>query len=152
MTRSALGANLSAYLDMIAFSEGTAGKGDDGYNVIVGGKLFEGYKDHPRIVVHLKPGLASSAAGRYQLLERYFDAYSRSLNLLDFSPASQDAIAVQQIRECHALPDVEAGRFDLAVAKTAHIWASLPGANYGQHENRISALRTAYVDAGGVCA
>ena len=35
--------NLKAFLDMIAVSEGTQDHGDDGYNVIVGGDLFEGY-------------------------------------------------------------------------------------------------------------
>ena len=35
--------NRKAFLDMIAHSEGTAGHGDDGYNVMVGGKLFDDY-------------------------------------------------------------------------------------------------------------
>ena len=65
--------NLQAFLDMIAVSEGTAGKGDNGYNVIVGGELLQGYDDHPRKLVWLRPGLASTAAGRYQLLKRYYE-------------------------------------------------------------------------------
>ena len=63
---------------MIAVSEGTAGKGDDGYNVIVGGALFQGYNDHPRKLVWIRQGLASTAAGRYQLLKRYYDAYKKN--------------------------------------------------------------------------
>ena len=43
--------NLKAFLDMIAVSEGTAGKGNDGYNVIVAGNLFDSYDDHPRKLV-----------------------------------------------------------------------------------------------------
>jgi muramidase (phage lysozyme) len=152
MARIAASKNLCAFLDMIAHSEGTAGKGDDGYNVLVGGKLFEGYADHPRKLVQLRPGLASTAAGRYQLLARYFDAYKAKLHLTDFSPLVQDAIAVQQIQESHALADVEAGNFSQAVAHCAHIWASLPGAGYGQHENKLADLRAAYCAAGGVCA
>jgi muramidase (phage lysozyme) len=72
------------------------------------------------------------------------------LNLPDFSPESQDAIALQQIREQKAIPDILAGRFDEAVKKCSNIWASLPGAGYGQHENELSKLRTAFVAAGGV--
>lgn len=145
--------NLKAFLDMIAVSEGTVRYGNqNGYNVVVGGGLFSDYSDHPRRLVQVRPGLTSSAAGRYQLLSVYFDPYKKQLHLPDFSPASQDAIAIQQIRECRALPAIEAGNFDRAVALCAHIWASLPGAGYGQHENKIDALRVAYTKAGGVLA
>lgn len=156
--------NLKAFLDMIAISEiGAAllAKSDNGYNVIVGGalfddkgtpELFDDYADHPRKVVALGRGLKSSAAGRYQILARYFDAYKKTLNLPDFSPASQDAIAIQMIKEQHALPDVEAGRFDEAVKKCANIWASLPGAGYGQHENTLAYLRAHYTNLGGTVA
>jgi muramidase (phage lysozyme) len=143
--------NLRAFLDMIAVSEGTKGHGDDGYNVIVGGDLFTGYADHPRRVVTLnRQGLKSSAAGRYQILARYFDAYKAQLKLPDFSPASQDAIAVQMIRERGAMADILAGRFSAAVHKVRNVWASLPGAGYGQRENELADLRVAYMQAGGI--
>lgn len=145
--------NEKAFLDMIATSEGTAGRGDDGYNVVVGGSLFDGYEDHPRIRVTLNSlGIKSTAAGRYQILEHNFDVYKAQLDLPDFSPRSQDTIALQLIKECHALEDVDAGRFDEAVQKCASRWASLPGAGYGQHENKIAVLRTAFTNAGGVIA
>lgn len=148
--------NLKAFLDTIAFSEIGAdllAKSDNGYNVIVGGKLFTGYHDHPRILVDLpKLGVKSTAAGRYQLLARYYDAYKKSLGLPDFSPASQDAIAIQQIRERHALPLIESGKIADALGFVKNIWASLPGANYGQHENKMQALLTAYTNAGGKIA
>ena len=144
--------NLKAFLDMIAVSEGTAGKGDDGYNVIVGGSLFEDYADHPRKLVWIRPGLASTAAGRYQLLSRYYDAYKKQLNLPNFSPISQDLIAIQQIRERGALQDIEKGYVGVAIDKVKNIWASLPGAGYGQHENKLDKLITAYKDAGGTVA
>jgi muramidase (phage lysozyme) len=141
--------NLKAFLDMIAHSEGTLGRGDDGYNVLVGGKLFTSYADHPRILVDLGHGLKSTAAGRYQILARYYDAYRKLLHLPDFGRSSQDAIATKMIREQDAMADVEAGRFDAAVQKCANIWASLPGAGYGQHENKLVDLRSAYTRAGG---
>lgn len=141
---------------MIAYSEigpKLLAKSDDGYNVIVGGTLFEGYADHPRKLVSLpKLGIKSTAAGRYQLLARYFDAYKKQLGLKDFSPASQDAIALQQIKEQRALVDIETGHFDLAVKKCRNIWASLPGAGYGQHENDMAKLTLAFVKAGGKLA
>lgn len=143
------GQNVCAFLDMIAHSEGTAGHGDDGYDVLVGGALFASYADHPRQLVHIRPGLASTAAGRYQLLARYFDHYKQLLGLTDFGPLAQDRIAIQQIRECRALEKVAAGEFEPAVAACAHIWASLPGAGYGQHENKLDALLAAYTAAGG---
>jgi muramidase (phage lysozyme) len=144
--------NLKAFLDMIAVSEGTAGKGNDGYNVIVGGNLFNSYDDHPRKLVWIRPGLASTAAGRYQLLKRYYDAYKKQLSLPNFSPLSQDLIAIQQIRERGALQDIEKGYISVAIDKVKNIWASLPGADYGQHENSLDKLITAYKDAGGTVA
>ena len=153
MTRLAdIEQNLSAFLDMIAWSEigpKLLATSDDGYNVLVGGTLFQGYADHPRKVIEVRPGLKSSAAGRYQLLARYFDPYKQQLGLEDFSPESQDAIAIQQIKECRAIPSIQNGALANALSLCSHIWASLPGAGYGQHENAVSGLRTAYIDAGG---
>ena len=148
--------NLSAFLDTIAYSEiGTVllAASDRGYDVLVGGTLFQGYEDHPRKLVWLpRLNINSTAAGRYQVLERYFDAYSRMLKLEDFTPPSQDAIAVQQIKESNALGLIESGDFAAALGRCSHIWASLPGANYGQHENKLASLEQAYIAAGGPVA
>lgn len=143
--------NLRAFLEMISFSEGTStiNKSDNGYNVIVGGSLFDSYADHPRKLVVINSKLKSTAAGRYQLLSRYFDAYKKQLGLTDFSPASQDKIAIQQIKECGAMKDIAAGNFEVAVTKCARIWASLPGAGYGQHENKMEILLAVYLREGG---
>lgn len=158
--------NLDAFLTMISASEGTAAIGDRGYNCIVGSRLgrailFTSYRDHPRIKVQVRDDLPqtlqdeslwSSAAGRYQILARYFDAYKLSLGLPDFSPTSQDLIATQMIREQHALDDVTDGHFEAAITKCANIWASLPGSQYGQHTNQLADLREAFIVAGGVVA
>lgn len=146
--------NLSAFLDMLAFSEGTDnGKqktNNKGYDVIVGGNLFTDYSDHPRKLVNLpKLGIKSTAAGRYQLLIKWWDAYRKILNLKDFSPASQNAVAIQQIKERRALPDIEAGDIVSAISKCRNIWASLPGAGYGQHEHKLETLLEKYKKAGG---
>ena len=138
-----------AFLNMIAWSEiGPAllSISDNGYNIMVGSTparplLFYGYEDHPRIY---NKSTNSTAAGRYQHLERYFDAYKKQLNLPDFGYTSQDAIALQQILECRAIPDIDGGRIESAIAKCAHIWASLPGNNYGQHANKLAVLVAIY--------
>lgn len=151
------GKNVVAFLDMIAFSEGTDNgrqrTNDHGYDVLVGGGLFTGYADHPRKLVALPSlGIKSTAAGRYQLLSRYYDAYKKSLGLKDFSPLSQDLIAIQQIRERKALQLIHAGQLEQAVRQVRNIWASLPGAGYGQHEHKLDNLLAAYRKAGGTVA
>lgn len=146
--------NLRAFLNMIAHSEiGPAllAASDNGYNVLVGSTpsrplLFASYADHPMIY---NKQYNSTAAGRYQLLGRYWRSYKQLLHLHDFSPASQDAVALQQIGECGAIPAIEAGHFEDAVHCVARIWASLPGAGYGQHENRLADLASVYRAAGG---
>lgn len=138
--------NIQAFLDMIAMSEGTYGIGDNGYNVLVGSTkktplLFTSYLDHPRIRKWLERyRLFSTAAGRYQILARTFDAYKTQLGLRDFSPAAQDAITIQLIKERGALPDINEGRIPEAIRKCRNIWASLPGAGYGQQEQRMEML------------
>ncbi|ENQ3108787.1 lysozyme, partial [Bacillus cereus] len=103
------GENVCAFLDMIAFSE--IGKAmlndpstDNGYRVLVGstpGKLIlmRDYSDHPN--VYYKP-LDSTAAGRYQILFKYWPHYKAQLNLKDFSPISQDLYVLQQLKEQRA--------------------------------------------------
>ena len=145
--------NRKAFLTMIATAEGTVNLGDNGYNVLVGGSLFTGYADHPRKAVYLpKYKIKSTAAGRYQILSKYYDSYKKLLKLKDFSPASQDAIAIQMIKEQHALEDVDEGRVEAAIKKVSNIWASMPGAGYGQREVAIASLRKSFVDAGGLIA
>lgn len=151
------GQNVLAFLDMLAWSEiGQAmlAKSDDGYNVLVGSlphkmSLFHVYADHPRVyVAHVK----STAAGRYQILGRYWDHYKRLLKLPDFGPESQDRYAIQQLKEQGALPLIQAGDIPGAIDKVRNIWASLPGAGYNQHEHRLANLIDAYSASGGALA
>lgn len=149
------GPQVLAFLDMIAFSEGTDnGKQktqDHGYDVLVGGGLFSGYTDHPRRLVDLpKLGIKSTAAGRYQVLAKYYDHYRKQLGLSNFGPINQDRIALQLIRECKAIEDIRAGNIAAAIAKCRSRWASLPGAGYGQHEHKPTTLLAAFRAAGGV--
>lgn len=142
--------NYKAFLDVISHAEGTFGKGDNGYNVLAGFTFFTSYADHPRIPVHLAGvGIVTTAAGRYQILEHTYDSYREQLHLPDFSPASQDAIALQMLKEAKALDSLRAGDFEIAVARAAHLWASLPGAGYGQREVQLPILSGWYIQSGG---
>lgn len=151
------GKNVCAFLDMLAWSEigpDLLRHSQNGYNVMVGSTavhpfLFYSYATHPNVY---NRKYNSTAAGRYQLLGRYYSAYKMLLKLPDFSPISQDRIAIQQIKEQHAFEDIIAGKLSDAIANVSNIWASLPGAGYGQHENHLSRLKEAYIDAGGSIA
>ena len=150
------GRNVVAFLDMLAWSEGTDNgrqpTKNRGYDVLVGGGLFTDLSKHPAKLVRLNPRLASTAAGRYQFLSRTWGSLQKQLGLPDFGPLSQDKACIELIRGRKALLAVKAGRFDQAVALCSKEWASLPGAGYGQHEQKLERLRQAYVKAGGEVA
>ena len=144
-------ANRKAFLDMLAFSEGTSGP--NGYNTLFGGGIFDSFADHPRKVFSFSNSkgeqLTTSAAGRYQFLARTWDSLKAKLSLPDFGPDSQDAAALELVRQRGAIPDVDAGRLDAAIQKCSPIWASLPGAGYSQPERKLTDLNRAYAQAGG---
>lgn len=157
--------NLRAFLDMIAFAEGTDRAGDP-YRVCYGYRhTIRSLADHPAITgewggerlpdamcagAGLGPGCVSTAAGRYQIIRPTWRELKADLNLPDFGPASQDAAAVELIRRRGALNDVYAGRIAQAIDKVAKVWASLPGAGYAQPERKLSNLLAAYGSAGGI--
>lgn len=143
--------NISAFLDMLAFCEGTAGP--DGYRTMFGGRLFDSYADHPRMRFSYTNlaglSITTSAAGRYQFIVRTWDSLRAKLGLQDFSPPSQDAGAIELIRQRGALNDVRAGRFAQAIEKCRPVWASLPGAGVDQPEKSMAQAMAAYANAGG---
>ena len=137
-----LSARERAFLDMIAFAEGT--QTPEGYRTMFTGALFEGFDRHPDIV-NRDPvsGLESTAAGRYQFLTTTWEG----LGLPDFSPINQDIGAIQLIENRGALTDVQAGNFEIAVNKVALEWASMPGSPYGQPTKTMDELREVYLAA-----
>ena len=130
------------FLDMLAWSEGTDNgrqkTRNHGYDVIVGGELFTDYSITSRKHIHWQA--RQTGAGRCQLLSRWWDAYRKQLGLKDFSPKSQDAVALQQIKERGALPMIDRGDIRQAIDRCSNIWASLPGAGYGQFEHKADSL------------
>jgi lysozyme len=163
--------NVRAFLYTIRVAEGTADA--DGYRALFGHtrtnpRLFDSFADHPRIATRFTnqrgERLWTTAAGAYQFVAvspipgggttkaNTWDRIAAKLQLPDFSPMSQDAAAIELIRERGALDDVYAGRFDAAIDKVKAEWASLPGAGYAQPERSLESLRLAYISAGGVFA
>ena len=141
-----------AFLDSVGVVGGTDNgrqkTRNHGYDVIVGGELTD-YSDHPRKLVTLNLKLKSTGAGRYQLFSCWWDAYRKQLGLKDFSPKSQDAVALQQIKERGALPMIDRGDIRQAIDRCSNIWASLPGAGYGQFEHKADSLIAKFKEAGG---
>ena len=127
--------------DMLRGPEGTDNgrqkTRNHGYDVIVGGGYFADCRSPPRkLVCAFGQTPKSTGAGRYQLLSRWWDAYRKQLGLKDFSPKSRDAVALQQIKERGALPMIDRGDIRQAIDRCSNIWASLPGAGYGQFEHK----------------
>ena len=141
---------LTAFLSLIGWAEGAD------YNTIVNGvdgpATFTDFSDHPfapqfnrpPVIVRRSPLLESTAAGRYQLLYRYWPIYRAQLGLADYSPASQDAIAIEQIKERGGIALIGTGDIEGAIKACSNIWASLPGNNYGQGGKTMGELLERY--------
>ena len=156
-----------ALLDTIAFAEGTRGNGD--YGRVVNGTVIgaanpklpfdrslvgkrnvtvSDLRHHPNLLVQVAPGLRSSAAGRYQFLNKTW----RGLGMKDFSPRSQDLAAIKLMQGRGMITPLLRGDFNTAIHKGAPEWASLPtasgGSFYGgQGAKSLSSLRSAYATA-----
>jgi muramidase (phage lysozyme) len=152
---SANTSNRTAFLAMIGQSEVGAqliGETDGGYNVLVGSTpsnpmTFSDYSTHPDI---LNSALNSTAAGLYQINHPTWLTLVKQTGLSDFSPATQDAMAIQLITNKGALADVDAGNFQSAVQKCGPVWASLGYNNYAQPTNALASLTAWFQAAGGV--
>jgi muramidase (phage lysozyme) len=137
---------VAAFLDTISFTEGS------GYNTLYGGGTFNDLSRHPGYAGAMYQGHAQSASGRYQIQIRTFTGLVAALGPLDFSPHSQDVMAVDLIRAQGALPALQSGDLARAVTILAPIWASFPhmvngqwqGSVHGQPSVRFEAMRTHY--------
>ena len=159
--------NEKAFLAMISYSEGTH-LAPDPYRVCYGYKhTIIDLRDHPSVTgewfgeilppemchaAGLSSGCKSTAAGRYQLIKPTWLNIKTKLKLPDFEPLSQDRAALYLIAEVSALEAVHRGDLPRAISLCRRIWASLPGAGYSQPERRISALTSAFSNAGGLLA
>jgi len=122
--------NVRVMLDLIARAEGNTN-----YDTLVGGGKFKDFSSHPNKTVYLKSlnkVIPSDAAGRYQIMGANWGPYSRRLGLKDFSPESQDKIAIQMIADRGALDSVLKGDYVNGIKKLKSQWASLPSTEVKQ--------------------
>lgn len=163
-------ANVRAMLEVIKRAEGTAGRSDP-YRVCYGyAHTIVDMRDHPAVTGEWKggrlsdaqcrevgfgPGCVSTAAGAYQMIKQTWLGLKGRLQLPDFGPVSQDAAAVQLLRDCGAYARLESG--DLAGAigacNRAKLWASLPGFGLATQPTRgMGTVQAWFIGAGGYIA
>lgn len=152
---------------MLCVGEGT--NDSNGFRRLVGGGEFESFAMHPaENLQEFPPGgprsfkaggfyqasRDSTAAGKWQIIYTTWKKLRQKYpgRFPDFSPESQRAAAIELIRGRGALADIEACRFDAAVAKCNREWASLPGAPYGQRTVSLAQVRTLFQTNGGTIA
>jgi tape measure domain-containing protein len=135
---------VKAFLDIIAYAEGTAKMPNQGYNTLFGHGQFSSFADHPRQRIPFG-STSSSASGRYQIMDFTWDEEKAKLGLKDFSPVSQDLVALSRILMRGGLDELLKGNIRGAINATRKEWASFPGANYpGQGMKRMEDLLKVY--------
>lgn len=146
-------ANRAAFLAMLRHSEGTDQYADPYLTIFGGAQSPYGYADHPgnlgytAWVYFTANGVRtySTASGAYQFRLATWNGLKNSMGLPDFSPASQDAAAIQLISNAGALDAVDAGDIATACQRLNRIWASLPGSPYGQAGGQsLASLESAF--------
>lgn len=124
--------NVVAFLKAIAEAEG--GGYDFKYGAVKGKKKdpwrFSDYSTHPG------PGFGgrTTAAGMYQITIDTWRQHGGKMGLTDFSPKTQDLIAVELIRSVGVIDKVKSGDIAGAISPVARKWAALPkGPGQGNH-------------------
>jgi tape measure domain-containing protein len=136
--------HVKAFLDIIAYAEGTANMPNKGYNTLFGHGQFSSFADHPRQRIPFG-STSSSASGRYQIMDFTWNEEKAKLGLKDFSPVSQDLVALSRILMRGGLDELLKGDIRGAINATRKEWASFPGANYpGQGMKRMEDLLRVY--------
>jgi muramidase (phage lysozyme) len=101
-------------LDTIAYTEGTAAVGNNGYDILVGFEQLPGWtetydKGHPNKLVRLNASLSSTAAGRYQFLKTTWAGKGN----LPFNKSNQDLVGWKLVNAQSAVKS----SFDVAKAQ-----------------------------------
>jgi muramidase (phage lysozyme) len=126
-------ANVRKYLSMIQKAEGS-----NGYAYGFNNVKLDNTDDHPGTAHKFKEtdgkSNSTTAAGAYQVLGKTWRGLKDKLALPNFGPQSQDAAAVELLRETGSLDAVLKGDWSTALAKTGKIWASLPTSPYKQNK------------------
>lgn len=126
-------ANVKAFLETIMWAEG--GGYDFKYGAVAGRKndkwRFSDYSTHPG------PGSdgKTTAAGAYQITKATWEDHGvKMMGLTDFSPHTQDLVAVDKLRRMKVIDAVVDGDFQKAMKGASQPWAAL--AQGPEMENR----------------
>lgn len=120
--------NIKAFLKLIRYAEHYR-EDDEVYYLLYGGKeKFTDTSQHPNKLIRAW-GRSSTAAGAYQILKATWDEAKKKGIVSDFTPASQDKIALWKIQTRGAMNFVKTGDVEKAVAALRNEWTSLPGAS-----------------------
>lgn len=145
-------ANVGAFLRVIR--EGESSQEPVAYRMRWGGlgkpvAYFDDFTRHPRIFESTTGGRQSSAAGAYQIVATTYDSIAPTLGITDFSPESQDKLAIALIDRRGALDDIMAGRIRTAIADLRAEWTSLPGAAENNGRYTMERALAVYAKYGG---
>ena len=142
-----------AFLDMLAWSEGTDNgrqkTRNHGYDVIVGVRAIYWLLRSPSQTCHAKPKTQNQQAPDATSFFPVGGMPTASSFTWKTSLRKADAVALQQIKERGALPMIDRGDIRQAIDRCSNIWASLPGAGYGQFEHKADSLIAKFKEAGG---
>jgi muramidase (phage lysozyme) len=116
--------NVSAFLKAIAEAEG--GGYDFKYGAVKGKRndpwRFSDFSTHPG------PGFGgvTTAAGMYQITTATWRQHGSRMGLSDFSPKTQDLIAVELLRSINVIDKIKSGDVAAATGPTSRKWAAVP--------------------------
>jgi muramidase (phage lysozyme) len=145
--------NVSAFLKAIAAAEG--GGYDFKYGAVKGKRndpwRFSDFSTHPG------PGFGgkTTAAGMYQITVDTWRQHGGKMGLTDFSPKTQDLMAVEILRSIGVIDTIKSGDVAGAMGPAAAKWSALPmGPGLANHYPaqpfvKYEAFYASYQSAGG---
>jgi muramidase (phage lysozyme) len=117
-------ANVAAFLKAIATAEG--GDYDFKYGAVRGKRndpwRFSDTSTHPGAGY----GGTATAAGMYQITIATWRQHGGKMGLTDFTPKTQDLIAVEMLRSLGVIEQIKTGDVGGAMPQAARLWAALP--------------------------
>ena len=142
-----------AFLDMLAWSEGTDNDVRKPEIMVMTSlgrrRAIYWLLRSPSQTCHAKPKTQINRRRTLPASSRWWDAYRKQLGLRKIPPKSQDAVALQQIKERGAYLWLIVVISVRQSTVAANIWASLLGAGYGQFGDKADSLIAKFKEAGG---
>lgn len=122
--------------------------GDD-YSVLYGGGHFSDFSRHPNVrVPFTNPATGkadfSTAAGAYQINFPTYVDFAARMGVSDFTPETQDAMALAILRNLGAVRALENNDVPLAFTLAGRRWASMPGSTAQQGAKSINTVVAFY--------